>query len=74
MVCAQKQERQIGDTAWGYIPAVEYYRWKDLNIKFFANRMGRICDYSEYAINRFGVTDYTTGRFTVGFISPPGIF
>jgi hypothetical protein len=61
-------------TAWGYIPAVEYYPWKDLNIKFFANWIGRIYDYSDYAIGRFGVTDYTTGRFTVGFISPLGIF
>ena len=60
--------------AWGYIPAVEYYPWKDLNIKFFANWIGRIYDYSDYAIDRFGVTDHTTGRFTVGFISPLGIF
>jgi len=60
--------------AWGYIPAVEYFPWKDLNIKFFANWIGRIYAYSDYAIDRFGVTDYTTGRFTVGFISPLGIF
>jgi hypothetical protein len=61
-------------TAWGYIPAVEYFPWKDLNIKFFANWIGRIYDYSDYAIDRFGVTDYTTGRFTVGLITPLGIF
>jgi hypothetical protein len=61
-------------TAWGYIPAVEYFPWKDLNIKFFANWIGRIYDYSDYAIDRFGVNDYSTGRFTVGFISPLGIF
>jgi hypothetical protein len=61
-------------TAWGYIPAVEYFPWKDLNIKFFANWIGRIYDYSDYATDRFGVNDYTTGRFTVGFISPLGIF
>ena len=60
--------------AWGYVPAVEYFPWKDLNIKFFANWIGRVYDYSEYAVDRFGVNDYTTGRFTVGFISPLGIF
>ena len=60
--------------AWGYIPAVEYFPWKDLNIKFFANWIGRVYDYSDYATDRFGVNDYTTGRFTVGFISPLGIF
>jgi hypothetical protein len=60
--------------AWGYIPAVEYFPWKDLNIKFFANWIGRIYTYSDYAVDRFAVTDHTTGRFTVGFISPLGIF
>jgi hypothetical protein len=31
-------------------------------------------DYSNYAKERFGVKDYTTGRFCVGFVSPLGIF
>lgn len=61
-------------TAWGYIPSVEYYPWKDLNLKFFANVVGRIYDYSDYATSRFGVKDYDTARFTVGFIAPLGIF
>jgi len=60
--------------AWGYIPAVEYFPWSDLNMKFFANWIGRRYDYSKYAEDRFGAKDYTTGRFTVGFISPLGIF
>lgn len=60
--------------AWGYIPAVEYYPWSDLNMKFFANWVGRVYKYSDYAKDRFGANDYNTGRFTVGFISPLGIF
>ena len=60
--------------AWGFVPAVEYYPWSDVNIKFFANWIGRRYDYSDYAKDRFGVDDYTTGRLTVGFISPLGIF
>ena len=60
-------------TAWGYIPAVEYYPWSDLNIKFFVNYVGRIYKYSDYAKDRFGVSDYNTGRFCIGFISPLGI-
>lgn len=59
--------------AWGYIPAIEYFPWSDLNLKFFTNWVGRKYDYSEYAKSRMGATDYTTGRFTVGFISPLGI-
>jgi hypothetical protein len=65
-------EEKIRD-AWGFIPAVEYFPWSDLNIKFFANWVGRRYDYSDYAKERFEVNDYTTGRFTVGFISPLGI-
>jgi len=61
-------------TAWGYIPSVEYYPWKDLNLKFFANVVGRIYDYSDYATSRFGVADYNTARISVGFIAPLGIF
>jgi len=60
--------------AWGFIPAVEYYPWSDLNMKFFANWVGRRYDYSDYAKASLGAVDYTTGRFTVGFISPLGIF
>jgi hypothetical protein len=60
-------------TAYGYIPAIEYYPWSDINIKFFANWVGRIYKYSDYAKTRFGVSDYDTGRFTVGFITPLGI-
>ncbi len=60
--------------AWGFIPAVEYYPWSDLNMKFFANWVGRRYDYSDYSQERFGAQDYTTGRFTVGFISPLAIF
>jgi Phosphate-selective porin O and P len=65
-------EEKIRD-AWGYVPAVEYYPWSDLNIKFFANWVGRVYKYSDYAKDRFAVADYDTGRFTVGFISPLGI-
>ncbi len=61
-------------TAWGYIPSVEYYPFKDLNLKFFVNVIGRIYDYSDYAASRFGVRDYDTARFTIGFAAPLGIF
>lgn len=59
--------------AWGFIPAVEYYPWSDLNLKFFANWVSRRYDYSDYAKQSLGAVDYSTGRFTIGFISPLGI-
>jgi hypothetical protein len=54
-------------------PAVEYFPWSDLNLKFFANWVGREYKYTDYAKTRFGAADYSTGRFTVGFITPLGI-
>jgi hypothetical protein len=33
--------------AWGYIPAIEYFPWSDLNLKFFANWVGRDYKYSD---------------------------
>lgn len=60
--------------AIGYIPTVEYYPWDDLNLRFFVNWVGRIYDYSEYAEDRLGATDYSTGRFNLGFVAPLGIF
>lgn len=61
-------------TAWGFIPAVEFHPWKDMNFYFFTNYVGRVYDYSDYAKSRFGVSDYSTGRFTIGFITPLAIF
>lgn len=61
-------------TAWGYIPTIEYYPFKDLNLRFYANWVGRIYRYSDYAKTWLGAKDYDTGRFTVGFVSPLGIF
>lgn len=60
--------------AWGYIPTVEYYPFKDLNLRFYATWVGRIYSYSDYARTSLNAKDYSTGRFTVGFISPLGIF
>jgi hypothetical protein len=61
-------------TAWGYIPTIEYYPWDDLNLRIYVNWIGRIYKYSDYAENRFGAVDSKTGRVTIGFVSPLGIF
>ncbi len=61
-------------TAWGYIPTIEYYPYKNLNLRFYANWVGRIYSYSDYSKTRFGAKDYNTGRFAIGFVTPLGIF
>lgn len=65
--------------AWGYIPTIEYYPFKDFNLRFYANWVGRIYNYSDYAKTWLNtpdhpVKDYNTGRFTIGFISPLAFF
>ncbi|MEZ5083131.1 MAG: porin [Bacteroidales bacterium] len=57
-------------TAYGYIPTIEYYPWKDLNLKFFAGYVGRVYKYSDYAKMKVNAKDYNTGRFMIGLISP----
>ena len=71
-------EKPEGDdhirTAWGLIPTFEYYPFKDMNIRFYANWVGRSYKYSDYAKERFGSADSNTGRFAIGFVAPLGIF
>jgi hypothetical protein len=57
-------------TSWGYIPILEYFPFHDLNLKFYGAFIGRIYRYSDYAKTLPGNVDYTTGRFSVGFICP----
>jgi hypothetical protein len=43
--------------AWGFIPTIEYYPFKDLNLRFYANWVGRIYNYSDYSKTRLGAKD-----------------
>lgn len=60
--------------AWGYIPTIEYYPFKDVNLRIYANWVGRIYDYSEYSEQTLGAVDYNTGKFSIGFVAPLGVF
>ncbi|MDF2187724.1 porin [Paraflavitalea sp. CAU 1676] len=57
-------------TAWGYIPTVEYFPFKNFNLKFFVNYVGRVYRYTDYAKNRFGAVNSNTGVISLGFIAP----
>jgi len=59
---------------YGFVPSLEFYPWKDVNLKFFATYVGRSYKYSDYAKSRVGAQDYNTSRFMIGFISPLHIF
>ncbi len=58
-------------TSYGVIPSLEYYPFEDLNLRFFANYVGRFYEYSDYAKqNGVNTTLENTARYTIGFISP----
>ncbi len=57
-------------TSYGYIPTIEYFPWKTLNLKFYVGYVGRIYNYSDYAKSRIGIENYNTGRFIIGLITP----
>ena len=59
---------------YGVIPSLEFYPWKDINLKFYLTYVGRSYDYSSYAESRVGAQDYSTSRFMIGIISPLHIF
>ena len=56
--------------AWGYIPTIEYYPFKDFNLRFYVNWVGRVFNYSDKAEQTLGVSDYNTGRFAIGLVTP----
>ncbi len=57
-------------TSYGIIPTIEFYPFKDLNLRFFATHVARMYRYSDYAKQGGNLVDYGTGRFMLGFISP----
>jgi hypothetical protein len=61
-------------TAYGFIPTVEYYPFKDLNLRFYANFVGRSYKYSDFAKQQLEIKDVNKGRFAIGFVTPLGIF
>ncbi|HQQ95162.1 MAG TPA: porin [Bacteroidia bacterium] len=60
--------------AWGYIPTLEFYPFSNANLRFYLNWVGRVYEYSDYAKINGGLKDYNTGRISIGFVSPLGIF
>jgi hypothetical protein len=57
-------------TSYGVIPTIEFYPFKDLNLRFFTTYVLRAYNYSDYAKERGGYSDYNTSRIMLGFISP----
>lgn len=57
-------------TAWGYIPGVEVYPLKNVHLKVYANMIGRVYRYTDYAQSQFGMVNSDNYRFSVGIVTP----
>jgi hypothetical protein len=57
-------------TSYGVIPTIEYFPFKDLNLRFFGTHVMRFYKFSDYAKSKGEFSDFNTSRFMVGFITP----
>lgn len=56
--------------AYSYIPAIEFFPWNDVNLKFFVNYVGRVFRTSDFGKNTLRVPDSESGRLSFGVITP----
>ncbi|HSD13422.1 MAG TPA: porin [Flavobacterium sp.] len=56
--------------SYGVIPEVQYFPFKEYNMKFYVGYVYRKYDYTSYAQTAYGVGDYTTGLLSFGIIAP----
>lgn len=60
--------------SWGFIPSVEYFPFKDINLKFFTTFIYRDYKYTGYAKEKFGNINASASMIMLGFISPLTVF
>ncbi|MGB7842055.1 MAG: porin, partial [Salinimicrobium sp.] len=57
-------------TSFGWIPTCYYSPFKNLDIRFYLAYIGRYYDYSDYAIEQLGASNYNKNEVRIGFIAP----
>ena len=57
-------------TVYSVVPTLEFFPFKNYNLKFFLGYVGRWGHYSDYAKTRFYLSDYNDYRIMIGLISP----
>ncbi|MFO7720423.1 MAG: porin [Gillisia sp.] len=61
-------------TSYGMIPTIYYSPIKNIDIRFFLAYIGRYYDYSNYAIETLGASNYNRNEVRVGVIAPLLLF
>ncbi|WP_029037606.1 porin [Salinimicrobium xinjiangense] len=56
--------------SYGMIPTFYYNPFRTMDIRFFLAYIGRYYDYTNYAVENLGVSDYTKNEIRVGIIAP----
>jgi hypothetical protein len=56
--------------SWGINPTLEYYPFDNINLRFYATYVQRFYRYSDYSKSAYGSKDLTTGRISLGIVSP----
>ncbi|MBZ9730045.1 OprO/OprP family phosphate-selective porin [Salegentibacter sp. JZCK2] len=57
-------------TSYGMIPTLYYSPFKNIDIRFFLAYLGRYYDYSSYARETLGASNYNRNELRVGVIAP----
>ncbi|MFD2518273.1 porin [Salinimicrobium flavum] len=57
-------------TSYGMIPTIYYSPFKEIDLRFFLAYIGRYYDYSDYAIENLGQSNYNKNEVRIGFIAP----
>jgi hypothetical protein len=65
-----KTDRDHTRTSYGMIPTIYYSPFKDIDIRFYLAYIGRYYDYSNYAIENLGESNYNKNEVRIGFIAP----
>lgn len=61
-------------TSWSFTAALEYYIYKPYDFKLFVTYVGRYHNFTNYAKQEFGLSNYNTGQLLFGFITPLVLF
>jgi hypothetical protein len=61
-------------TSWGFVPMIEYFPKKNLNLKYFLGYVGRWYKHSDYAKTNLNAADFSTSRVQIGIITAMPVF
>lgn len=67
---SQHEGRDHLRTSYGAIPTLYYSPFENIDIRFFLAYIGRYYDYSQFAKDNLGATNYNKNEIRFGFIAP----